>query len=259
MSILKKPYEISIWDDVLVFEIKRENSSKPEVILPDEANNIVGSYEVVRQFYKEEKIAIIGSDTMTAPWRAVNASFTKNVNGSSTLTFTMYSKYYDEEREDFLDNPFVKKMVNERKVKLWYDEEWHDYIIKSIQESSDNKTYTYTAKDLFINELSKTGYDLVFDSELENNLGTIDYLADQILEGSDWEREDGDIIRQYKEEPLYLITVTAPFKAIRMLTLEDEIGPSEINLQAGDIIYGFYQSVNSDSSFFEFLYRPDLE
>ena len=259
MSILKKPYEISIWDDVLVFEIKRENSSKPEVILPDEANNIVGSYEVVRQFYKEEKIAIIGSDTMTAPWRAVNASFTKNVNGSSTLTFTMYSKYYDEEREDFLDNPFVKKMVNERKVKLWYDQEWHDYIIKTIQESSDNKTYTYTAKDLFINELSKTGYDLVFDSELENNLGTIDYLADQILEGSDWEREDGDIIRQYKEEPLYLITVTAPFKAIRMLTLEDEIGPSEINLQAGDIIYGFYQSVNSDSSFFQFLYRPDLE
>ena len=197
MSILKKPYEISIWDDVLVFKIRKERATVDEDILPEEAEKI-GKYELKYQYYKEKKIAIIGSDTMSAPWRAVNPTFVKNVNGSSTLTFTMYSKYYDEDKDELLDNPFVKKMVNERKVKLKYDGKWYDFIIKNIDESSDNKTYTYTAKDLFINELSKTGYDLVFDSELENNLGTINKLADEILKGSDWARKEGDIIRQYK-------------------------------------------------------------
>lgn len=213
--------------------------------------------QVIISFYKEVLLCVIGSDTMTAPWRAVNPTFVKNVNGSSTLTFTMYSKYYDEDKDELLDNPFVKKMVNERKVKLKYDGEWYDFIIKNIEESSDNKTYTYTAKDLFINELSKTGYDLVFDSELENNLGTIDELADEILKGSDWTRRKGDTIRQYKEEPLYKITVETGFTAYRMLELENEIGDNKITLKAGDTIYGFYQCVNSNASFFQFLYKAD--
>lgn len=262
-NILKKPYEISIWDDILVFEVEitLDGSVTTEVIRPDEVDTKIppnASFKVLRQFYKENKIAIIGSDNMSAPWRAVNPFFTQNVNGSLDLTFTMYAKYYDEDRDSFLDNPFTKTLVNERKVKLKYDNNWYDFIIKSIQESSDNKTYTYIAKSLFINELSKTGYDLIFDSELENNLGTIDYLADQILDGSDWRRRDGDIIRQYKEEPLYLIKVAVPFTAKRMLNLPNEVGSETINLRAGDYIYGFYQSVNSKSSFFQFLYRSGV-
>lgn len=257
MSILKKPYEISIWDDVLVFKIRKKGTTVDEDILPEEAENI-GEYELKYQYYKEKKIAIIGSDTMSAPWRAVNPSFVKNVNGSSTLTFTMYSKYYDEDKDELLDNPFVKKMVNERKVKLKYDDKWYDFVIKNIEESSDNKTYTYTAKDLFINELSKTGYDLVFDSELENNLGTIDELADEILKGSDWARKKGDTIRQYKEEPLYKITVTERFPAYKMLISENEkITTEAVTIEAGKTIYGFYQCVNSNASFFQFLYKAD--
>ncbi len=257
-NISKLPYEISVWDDILVYNIRRFGSDKIETILPEDAKNITQDFEIVNQYYKEKKIAIIGSDIMSAPWRAHNPSFVKNVNGSLTLTFIMYSKFYDEDIDSFLDNPFTKLMVNERKVKLKYKGEWYDFIIKSIQESSDNKTYTYTAKSLFINELSKTGYNLVFDTELENNLGTIDYLADQILDGSDWKCKDGDIIRQYKEEPLYLIKVTAPFTATRMLNIPNEIGPETVRIEAGEYIYGFYQSVNYRSSMFQFLYRADL-
>lgn len=91
--------------------------------------------QVIISFYKEVLLCVVGSDTMSAPWRAVNPTFVKNVNGSSTLTFTMYSKYYDEDKDELLDNPFVKKMVNERKVKLKYDGEWYDFIIKDIQET----------------------------------------------------------------------------------------------------------------------------
>jgi hypothetical protein len=34
--------------------------------------------------------------------------------------------------------------------------------------------------------LSKTGFELEFDNELENNMGSVEYLAEKILEGSDW-------------------------------------------------------------------------
>jgi hypothetical protein len=56
--------------------------------------------------------------------------------------------------------------VNERKVKLRYGElgtedcKWYDFIIKDVKENSDNKTFQYTCKDLFINELSKSGFSV---------------------------------------------------------------------------------------------------
>jgi hypothetical protein len=37
----------------------------------------------------------------------------------------------------------------------------------------ENYKFKYTATDLFINELSKTGYNLEFDTERENNQGTV--------------------------------------------------------------------------------------
>jgi hypothetical protein len=40
---------------------------------------------------------------------------------------------------------------------------------------------------LFVNELSKSGFNLEFDTELENNQGTIVELGRRVLEGSDWQ------------------------------------------------------------------------
>ena len=37
-----------------------------------------------------------------------------------------------------------------------------------------------------VNELSKNGYSLEFDTKLENNIGTVGELANKILEGSSW-------------------------------------------------------------------------
>jgi hypothetical protein len=65
--------------------------------------------------------------------------------------------------------------------------------------------FSYTCKDRFINELSKNGFELEFDNELENNMGTVDYLAKEILKGSDWELAECENLKQYLEEPLYEI------------------------------------------------------
>jgi hypothetical protein len=63
MAILRKPYEISLWEDILVFIYEDGNTS--EEIIVD------GHGSVINQYYKERKICTIGSDTMETPIRAV--------------------------------------------------------------------------------------------------------------------------------------------------------------------------------------------
>ena len=168
----------------------------------------------------------------------------------------MYSKYYDEGSGQFFDNPFLKLLVNERKVKLRYgtlgssDCKWYDFIVKDVKENSENKTFSYTCKDLFINELSKSGFNLVLDTELENNMGNITYLANQVLKESDWQLgEENDVISQTKEEPLYEIQL---IKTISATNMED---PSkQISLNAFTKIYGFYSCIVNEDPYFQFLY-----
>ena len=218
---------------------------------------------IVFQFFKERKICVIGSDSMDTPIRVYNPKLVSNTNGSSTLTFSMFYKYYDTESGQLLDNPFIKFMVNERKVKLRHGElgasdcKWYDFVIKNIQENSENKTFSYTAKDLFINELSKSGFDIELDTKLENNQGTIWQLGETVLEGSDWQIDDSvekTIFKQTKEEPLYKIVLTQDISATNM---EDE--NDSINIAAGQEIYGFYTPINEELPYFQFLYVEDKE
>ena len=219
-NILKKPYEISLWEDILE-KVNIKDSETSEV--------------TVKQYYKESQVAIIGSDTMNTPIRAYNPILTQNTNGSSTLTFTINSKYYDDNGE-LIDNPFVDLLVNERKVKLRYDGEWYDFIIKSIQENSENETFTYTAKDLFINELSKNGFNLQLDTELENNQGTITKLAEYTLAETDWQvdKNNSEIIQQFNEEALYEIILNSSIIVTNMQNKEETL-----EIASGQTIYGF--------------------
>ena len=74
----KDVYEISVWEDQLIAETIKDGITIPE-------------------HYEEQKIAIIGSDTMTAPFRALEPKLVQNVNGVDTLTFKMYYTYSDVE------------------------------------------------------------------------------------------------------------------------------------------------------------------
>jgi hypothetical protein len=62
MSILKKPYEISVWEDVW-----------------DSTNNK----------FVEQRICVIGTDTMESQASALEPTLTRNVNGQVKFTFKM--------------------------------------------------------------------------------------------------------------------------------------------------------------------------
>ena len=245
MAILKSPYEISLWEDVLVFVVEAGDSSiiEYERSLPE---NVQG--QVKAQYYKEKKICVIGSDTSESPIRAVNPKFNCKTNGEKTLTFDIYSRYYDEEQDCFFSNPYIGLLTNERKVKLKYKDKWHDLIIKNVQENSETKVYSYTAKDIFVNELSKSGFSLEFNSELENNIGNLHTLANRVMDGTDWQIDEVGLLKQTKEEPLCGIKL-----AIDINAEEVENRGSTIIIPQDSFIYAFYSDVVSQSSSVQFL------
>lgn len=187
-------YEISVWEDYFV-----------------PASGSIESY------YEERKLCIIGSNTMDDGSRALEPNLVLNVNGTHTLSFKMYLFYIDTLTGERVDNPYVKLLVNERKIKVYWDngqedenDKWFDLVVKDISEDSDSNTVTYTCEDLFINELGKSGFELNFSDEANNNQGTIYELATAILDGTDWQLDEKntDHLLQTQEEALYEVTIT---------------------------------------------------
>lgn len=187
-------YEISVWEDYFV--------------------PASGSME---SHYEERKLCVIGSNTMTDGSRALEPNLVLNVNGTHTLTFKLYLSYIDTTTGERIDNPFVKLLVNERKVKAYWDngqedinDKWYDLVVKDISEDSDSNTVTYTCEDLFINELGKSGFELNFSDEANNNQGTIYELATAVLDGTDWQLDEKntDHLLQTQEEALYEVKIT---------------------------------------------------
>ena len=211
MGELRKPYEISIWEDRLEGEGEK-------------------------RYYKEAKLAVIGSDKMTSPNRAYNPIFHENINGEKTLTFTITYKYYDELQGELVENPFYAYLINERKVKLHYNDEWYEFVIKECEENSENYEFTYTAKELFSLELSKVGYNIELDQSLNNNQGTVTELGWKAIEGTDWviDEENSDTLRQYVQEPLYQCKAR---KAIDVINLDTQ---EPFTISSEEIVYIFY-------------------
>lgn len=205
----KDKYEISLWEDYLV----------PATIIDGKE---------VPAHYEERKIAVIGSDTMTSPCRAYNPKLVENINGTNSFTFEMFYTYRENtgaEANVDQQNPFLNLLVNERKVKCKWKDKWYDFIIKNCQEDSSGKKITYTCQDLYINELSKNGFSLTFDNELENNTGTAPELVKKVLKGTDWMlSENNDIIQQEKEEPVYEVSL------LLQLGSNENSGPKEVEV-----------------------------
>ena len=199
-NIEKIPYEISLWEDIRKYEVYREikenGTTTQQFVIVDKPEGDT----VVSSFYDERQIAIIGSNTMSSPARAVEPYFTQRVNGEIILNFSIYYRYYDEEIGKIVNNPFTNLLCNERKVKVklqrnkYLEPEWYDFVIKDIQEDSESGMFTYTATGLFVNELSKNGFELVFDAELESGQGTVESLGRAALEGSDWQFDEAEIM-----------------------------------------------------------------
>ena len=266
-------YTYSNTEDVftLVDTTRMPTPEPNKIYFVDKAKGTFYIPNVLQTFYKETKIATIGSNTMDSPARCVNPKLTRKVNGENTLTFTMYYSYWDNEAQDFIYNPFNDLMVNERKIKLRLGSavekendnscQWFDFIIKNVQENSETRAFTYTCKDQFVNELSKSGFEIELDNELENNMGTIEVLAKHILEGSDWvvTKEENQDLKQYKEEPLYKIKVSGKLTATSLEKVGEGSDKKYATLDSldGKYIYVFYSIITNKKKKIQFLYLPD--
>ena len=230
---LLKPYEISVWEDTLT--------------------QIEGS-EPAEYKFVETKLAIIGSDTMTGLNKVYDPVFHKKSNGEKTLSFSLKYKYFDpfSENEQVV-NPFVSMLVNERKIKLHYDNEWYEFIIKDHSESSDGLEWTYTCTDAFVLELSKNGYNITFDTQLNNNQGTAKALAKETLKNTDWRvGENSDTLTQLVSEPIY----QAVLQSVEGIEIINASGNSDEVPGAGAEIYLFYSYVkNKNGQNVQFIIR----
>jgi hypothetical protein len=104
--------------------------------------------------FGERRVCILASEIMDSPAKAFNISLNRKTNGEKTLTFSILAKYYDQELLEFITNPYLSLLSNERKVKLCKNEygekKWYDFVIKGVAEDSSSQVYTYTAKDQHI-------------------------------------------------------------------------------------------------------------
>ena len=144
-------------------------------------------------------------------------------------------------------------MKNETKVKIQHDNKWYSLKVDSIDEDSSSKTFIYSCSDSHISELGKTGFKLIFDTELENNFGTIIQLGEKVVEGTDWEIDtaNSDILIQTSEEPLYSVALLAP---ITVSNLNPDAPLQTKSFLTGNTVYIYYSSITDQNGKLQVLY-----
>ena len=278
MAAIQEPYEISVWED---------------------------KYNQSIQKYEEHKVAIIGTDTFKAQCSALEPVLTKNINGTSTFTFKMLRECYDldiieslygyrvqssneneievlavqpdttpliyrkiQVYDDHYINPFIQYLFNEQKLKVKWKDKWYDFIIKNCDESSDSKLITYTCEDQFISELSRQGFNLTYDIELQNNIDTAPNLVTDVLKGTDWsyDAENSDTIREYVEEPVYEadLPITSNYLSFELCVydLNWEEKKQYVPDEGIQFEFRFYKAVVGASDFYSYyitLYKDGWE
>ena len=239
LEILKKPYEISLWQDALM-------------TVPD------GEHQG-ETYYQEQKVMIIGSDKMDSPNKIFDPVLKENINGEKTLTFSLLYKYHDPATDEMVINPFHKYLINERKVKLFYDDKWYDFVIKECDESDQEYTFTYTAVDQLALELGKVGYNVTFSTELNNNQGTVTELGTKAVESTDWkvDTKNSDLLQQTIKEAVYKCKVTRAPSSSNVINVDTG---EKVTLETNEIIYIFYSYIaNKNGSFVQFVREKDRD
>ena len=236
MSILVKPYEISIWRDEY------------------DSDGIL----------REKKLGTIGTHTMDAQCRALNPNLVRNVNGTKKFSFKMYSQYIDNMTGEKVHNPYIDWLVSERKVKLHYDGKWYDFVIKNISENSATHLYTYQLEDAWVQELSKNGFGMVLDNQLRNNMGTANELAARALAETDWMvADDSEVIVQTVDEALVYVKLPGDLADnIKIKHIIDQtdmtrgVGIEDVSTGAldGKVVLAFYSSCTNKPHRFQFIY-----
>ena len=231
MSILNSSYEISVWLDKLV------NGT-----------------------FQEERICVIGSDTMLFEGRVIEPRLTRNINGEKKFSFKMYKRFVDTITGEEVENPFSEYLINEAKVKLYYKDKWYDFYIKNVVENSSTYLYSYELADASVQELSKNGYGVTFDAKLKqkSNLGTAAELASRTLEGTGWTVESEVFVEKVVDNLVYIRTnkeITNVHQVKDQTKLDEGVDCSAIvTIPANTALLGFYSSCKNKPHRFQFIY-----
>ncbi len=206
MAIQKRPYELSVW-------VEKLNGSNSKI---------------------EEKGVIIGAHDMSYPGKATNIVLKREIKGTNTLTFQLPDRYFDSLKGEFVRNEFADLVAPETKLKLFYKDRWFEFFVKKVDDKKQFKSYmkSFTCTDAFIDELSRNGYGITYDTELNNNVEEIGVFTEETLEDSIWqyhpENNWGDFT-EYKEEKLYRIPISCFGGSINGYKLNFELEQEQRN------------------------------
>lgn len=237
MSVIKKPYELSVWEQ---------------------------RWDSQTQKFLDIRIGVIGSDKMEFQGRAIEPMLTRNVNGEKKLTFKMYKHFIDNASGEKIENPFSDWLINERKVRLHYEGKWYDFVIKNVTENSTNYLYTYSLVDASVNELLKNGFGVTLDAELNNNTGSAKQLAETTLAETDWEVES-EVLVQTIEESLVYVNTAAELQAYRIYDQKDnrfegvKISDEPVMIPKNTTLLAFYSSCTGKPHRFQFIYLQSYD
>ena len=208
-----------------------------------------------KQYIKECKQLVFGNQE-GHPSYAQNISFVEGTKDAlHTLTFSLYNYYYNEYGKKER-NYFIDLLHEEDKIKLKYDNKWYDFIITDTNKDTVEHKVDYTAKDANVIELSKIGFNKTFNSELDNNVGTISELATLALQDTNWKLNELEqdkhkfhqgvlkpVIKGVLKQDVDIILKSYYYNR----NLEKEELENEIELQEGDTIYVFIDDFKKNS------------
>ena len=184
---------------------------------------------------RERKVLNIPS-VKDSPIGASTPTLTQNINGMKEFSFSLLRHYMDNGKLE--KNPLIGELVEESKIKVLVGKKWHDFIIKNIGEDKESDKIIYSGQDLASVELGKRGTEIVLNTELENNYGTVEELANKVLKYSGYSLgRDSQKPYESKEEALYVMRLSADLSATRA------VDSAEVKLKKGDYIYLPYASV----------------
>lgn len=149
-----------------------------------------------QEVFKEFPVCELGSSSSTFGGKAIEPILTTKIDGTHELKFSLPSICFDENSGKMVENEMVQYIANKSRIRLKkknkktgeYD--LYVFVVNTKIDKDNNGVlyHEYVCTDAYIEELSKTGYGIIFsdDVEMGNGLDTIHGFANKILEDSDW-------------------------------------------------------------------------
>lgn len=134
------PYSLELWEEEYI-----------------EAQNGVPAH------WEEHRVVFLGGDSMDYQGKAYDVRLTKDIYGELKLSFSIDGIFTSVLSQGLEKNYLIDYLFNEVKIKLFYDNQWYDFILKDLEETH-NQTLTVkcNCNSLASCELEKIGYEIKF-------------------------------------------------------------------------------------------------